>query len=752
MDMRIEVKKALAGFFVTACVTGCAGREDMVPKLGEAPLKKVIAAMTLEEKAGLLVGDHEFDYYKDGSVKDEIPGIAGTTKAIPRLGIPVTYHTDGPAGVNISPRRDGTEQTYFCTAFPVATMLASSWNPELTRQIGAAIGDEAREYGCDIVLAPAINLHRNPLCGRNFEYYSEDPFLTGKTASAMISGIQSQGVGTSLKHFAANNQETFRRENNAIISQRALRELYLKGFEIAVREAHPWTIMSSYNLINGTYTSESRPLLTDILRDEWGFDGFVMTDWTRMIRNTAAQIHAGNELMMPGFQEQIDDIVASVRDGRLSESDLDLSVERMLKVIIRTPRFKRYEFSDKPDLASHAAITHAAANEGVILLRNEEGTLPLNGGSKVALFGMGSYDLFAGGVGSGEVNAEKVVNIDEGLTDEGISIDQDLKALYSSASGEIPISLEYASRKASDSDIALVTIRRTAGEYVDRRAIEGDFYLTQTEKDMLRNISEAFRSKGKKMVVVLNTGGVIETASWKGLADAIVLPWQPGVEGGHTIADILTGKVNPSGKLTMTWPVEYMDIPSSKNFPYDFEGNSWIKGPVRDAFDPGKRNIGFTMYEEGIWVGYRHFTTFGVPVSYPFGFGMSYTDFSYSSPSVKAGKNGSYTATVTVTNTGSRSGKEVVELYVAAPRGAMEKPLRELKGFAKTKELAPGESETLSISFTSYDLASFDEDSLEWVTDAGEYQALFASSVEDIRQSASFRVKRPQTKKVLVKL
>ena len=458
-------------------------------------------------------------------------------------------------------------------------------------------------------------------------------------------------------------------------------------------------------------------------------------------------------MMMPGYPEQIDDIVAAVEEGRLSEADLDLAVKHMLEVIVRTPRFKGYKFSNDPDLAAHAEITRTAANEGVILLKNETGTLPLSDkGKKIALFGYGSYDLFAGGVGSGEVNAAKIVNIDEGLRNYGFSLNKELAAIYEGADGEIGISPAYAAMRAADSDIAIVTLRRTAGEYVDRRAIEGDFYLTKLEKDMLKNVSEAFRARGKKVVVILNTGGVIETSSWKEYADAILLPWQPGVEGGNTITDILTGKVNPSGKLTMTWPVEYMDIPSSKNFPYDFEGNSWKAGPVRDSFDPAKRNIGFTEYEEGIWVGYRYFTTYKIPVSFPFGFGLSYTSFAYSAPKVVAGKKGSFTATVTVTNTGKVSGKEVVELYVSAPEGGLEKPVMELKAFGKTGELAPGASETVTLTFTTDDLASFDESQNCWATDAGTYSIHFASSSDDIRESVPLKMRKRSVRTVLTKL
>ena len=744
------MRKLTATFILAIIFLGRLPAQENFPKLGKSSIDEVISAMTLEEKAGLLVGDHEFEKYKSGQVSDKVPGIAGTTMPISRLGITATYETDGPAGINLETEREGDAAKYRCTAFPVASLLACTWDADLVGQVGEAIGNEAFEYGCDVVLAPAINIHRNPLCGRNFEYYSEDPYVTGKIAAAMIKGIQSQNVGTSVKHFAANSQETFRRENDSRISQRALREIYLKGFEIAVKEAHPWTIMSSYNKINGVWTQEDYPLLTEILRNEWGFNGIVMSDWTRQLRNTPAQIHAGNELLMPGFQGQIDDIVASVKNGRLSEKDLDLAVRRMLEFIMRTPTFKDLKYSCKPDLAAHEEITRRSASEGMVLLKNDSQCLPLKGNdAEVALFGLGSYDLLATGSGSGNVTGSHVISVSQGLENAGFHIQKVTKAMYSDAQEEYPVSASFAGLCAESADVAIVTLRRNAGEYSDRHDTEGDFLLTSVERKMLENVSKAFHSAGKKVVVVLNIGGVMETASWKGLADAILLAWQPGVEGGNSIADILDGKVNPSGKLTMTFPVDYFDVPSSSNFPYDYYGDSWRKD--WKSFDPYKKNIGYTNYDEGIWIGYRYFSTKGVPVSFPFGFGLSYTSFDYGKASVR--KDGSrYRVSVDIKNTGSVSGKEVVEMYLSAPSGGIEKPVRELKAFAKTKELAPGETQTIVLYFTPYEMSSFDESLNGWKAEAGEYKVCLGSSVEDIRQELEFKLPKAYVQKVYSRL
>ena len=375
------------------------------PKLRTDNIDEILKAMTLEEKATLLVGGG-WGSMTAGSMTASsetlVSGAAGTTRPIPRLGVPVTVVADGPAGLRINPTRPGTDKTFYCTGFPVGTVLASTWNMPLVEQLTAAMGNEVKEYGVDVLLAPGQNLHRNPLCGRNFEYFSEDPLLSGKTSAAYVRGVQSNGVGVSIKHYAANSQEVNRQQNDARINPRALRELYLKGFEIAVKESDPWTVMSSYNKLNGTFTQQSRDLLTTVLRDEWGFGGIVMTDWGNK-EGTVAAVNAGNDLMEPGMENEIERIIAGVKDGRISQEQLDANVRRMLEYIVRTPRFQNYKYSNKPDLKAHAKLVREATSEGLILLENN-GVLPLKDVKKVALYGTGSYDFIAGGTGSGNVN------------------------------------------------------------------------------------------------------------------------------------------------------------------------------------------------------------------------------------------------------------------------------------------------------------------------------------------------------------
>ena len=733
------------------------------PQLREDNVEEVLNAMTLQEKATLLVGGARSAIVNGVTtgVAANVPGAAGNTRPIERLGIPSTVLADGPAGLRIQPTRQGDSNTYYCTGFPVGTLLASSWDVDLVKSMTRAMGNEVLEYGVDVLLAPGMNIHRNPLCGRNFEYFSEDPLLSGKMAAAYVKGIQSNGVGTSIKHYAANNQETNRNEDDAVISQRALREIYLKNFEIAVKEAQPWTVMSSYNKLNGDYTQQSEGLLTTVLRDEWGFTGIVMTDWGNKA-GTVKSAKAGNDLMEPGNQNEIDRIVAGVQDGTISQEELDRNVRNMLNYIVRTPRFKGYQFSNKPDLKAHAALARRVAGESVVLLRNEA-ALPLKGTEKVALYGVSSVDFVAGGTGSGDVNKAYVVNMVEGMQNAGFTLDKSLVDYYyaykaydkaqkglnnsgfswffSRKLSEVAIPADAIAAESKANDVAVVVLGRNAGEGADRKMMD-DFELTAVERELLQNVSTSFHARGKKVIVVLNVGGVIETNSWKNLVDAIVLPWSPGQEGANAVADVLIGKVNPSGKLPMTFPVNFMDHPSSANFPYNYQ-----QGASR-AFSWGPRqpqkDVDYTNYEEGIWVGYRHFVTRGVEVSYPFGFGLSYTTFAYSKPTVKAVDDG-FKASITVTNTGSVAGKEVVELYVSAPAGGLDKPARELKAFAKTRELKPGESQTLTLKVSAYELASFNEAASAWEAAAGNYKVQFGASVDDIRSTAAFTLKKAQS-------
>jgi beta-glucosidase len=733
------------------------------PQLGTSPTKDVIAAMTNDEKVSLVLGTGmdipglalgpEMQGPVVGQTIKGVPGAAGTTFPIPRLGIPSIVLADGPAGLRIQPKREGATRTYYCTAFPIETLLASSWDPELLERVGRAMGAESREYGVDVLLGPALNTHRNPLGGRNFEYYSEDPFVSGTLAAAMIRGVQAEGVGTSAKHYAANDHEWNRNTIDVKVSQRALREIYLRGFEILVRDAKPWTIMSSYNKVNGTYASENHALLTGVLRDDWTFDGVVMTDWFGG-KDAVAQMNAGNDLLMPGTGVQQKALLAALASGALKPEILDRNVERVLALILRSPTFKKVARTDTPDLAAHAKVGRDAAAQGMVLLRNRA-TLPLAPAVKtLALFGNTSYAMITGGTGSGDVNEAYTVSLVEGLEAAGLAIDAklagDYKAFIAAEKAkqaptqpfmpapplpEMAVSAAEFARLARASDIAVVTIGRLSGEFIDRKR-DGDFELLPNEKALIRDVTTAFRAQRKKVLVVLNIGGVIETASWRDIPDAILLAWQPGQESGHAIADVITGKVAPSGKLATTFPISWDDVPSSANFP-----GKTLQGP-----DPQAKGL-FAMvdraaeisYDDDIWVGYRHYATRGVKTSYPFGFGLSYTTFGYKDLTLSAAEFGpSFTASVTITNTGKVAGREVVQLYVSAPGTSMPKPAVELKGFAKTRTLAPGESQTLSFALAARDLASFDEASSSWAVEAGTYTVKVGASSEDIRQTATF--------------
>ena len=732
-------------------------------------IDEVIKAMTLEEKAKLLVGGAN-NFFSDNAVvggeADLVAGAAGTSPAIPRLGIPATVLTDGPAGVRIDPTRKGTDKTYYATAFPIGSCLASTWNTELVNKVGQAIGNETKEYRCDVILGPGMNLHRNPLCGRNFEYYSEDPLLTGKIAAAYIQGVQSQGAGVSAKHFAINSQETDRTAVDERVSQRAARELYLRGFEIAVRESNPWTVMSSYNQINGQYSMGNRDLLTKILREDWGFKGIVMTDWIGIREGlpTITEVQAGNDLMEPGQPAQVNEIIEGVKSGKLDIADVDRNVRRMLEYIVKTPSFKKYPASNNPDFVAHAAITRQSANEGIVLLKNN-GTLPWKNGNikTVALFGENSYDFLSGGTGSGCVHPPYVVDMLEGLKNAGIKSSETLTDIYrkyiefarvkfqaerhpakwyqneyfgQQKYPEIGLDPICVNKEVNGADAAIITIGRQAGEGVDRD-INTEFNLNAEERALITNVCNAFHAAGKPVIVIINSGSVIETASWSGYPDAILCAWQPGMEGGNSIADLLTGKVNPSGKLTMTWPIAATDHASTKNFPGQIDDYSLQQMIGNKTPIPGHA---YTNHEEDIYIGYRYFDTFGRDVAYPFGFGLSYTTFAFSKPVVKAKGKDAVEVSITVKNTGSVSGKEVAQVYVKAPKGNLEKPAQELKAFAKSRELKPGESEVLTMTIPVRMLASFDEANSQWLTEAGTYTFCIGNSSRNIAATATLKL------------
>ncbi|WP_163718505.1 beta-glucosidase [Mangrovibacterium lignilyticum] len=722
-----------------------------LPQLGKSPIEEVIAAMTLEEKAALVVGTGLKMGEKENSMGFQIPnqpipgsladqtkvyvsGAVGRTLEIPRLGVTTIEMVDGPAGPSFGSRT---------TAYPIATNLSSTWDVDLVYEIGKCMGNEVLEYGLDLLLTPGMNIHRNPLGGRNFEYYSEDPLLSGKMGAAMVNGIQSQGVGTSVKHFVANNQETNRIAVDARISERALREIYLKGFKIALKESDPWTLMASYNSVNGATATENYDLLTTIARNDWGYEGIIMSDWDTG-KDPVVQMKAGLNLIMPGpYQDTL--IIQAVKSGKLKEEVLDQNIAWILKNTMRSPKFKHYQYSNKPDLENNAQMARKAGANGMVLLKNEVNALPLKDkNQKIALFGNGSYVTNVGGSGSGFVmRAGPTVNIIDGLKSSGYSIEDVSKQVYSNyikentpkqnmmdairgrikRATEMPVNPEFADEVSDNADVAIITIRRNSGETEDRN-IDGDFNLTETEIGNIETITKAFHSKGKKVVVVLNVGGVIETASWKDMPDAILIAWQPGQEAGNAVADILSGKINPSGRLPATFPVKYEDVPSVRNFP----------GTPADKPED-------VVYEEGIYVGYRYHNTFDVETSYPFGYGLSYTEFGYSDLKLSSPKfKNQIEASIKVTNNGKVAGQEVVQLYISAPENKLDKPAEELKGFTKTKLLQPGESQTISFKIDGYELASFYSERSAWIADAGEYTVKIAASCEDIRLSQKFNL------------
>jgi beta-glucosidase len=735
------------------------------PKLGKDKIEAVIAAMTPDEKIGMSVGDGKFLPGAESKTIEQGTGIIIANQnskfVIPRLGIYSSALTDGPTGVNRDPHPAGAKEYSYTTAFPTSTCLAATWNLELLGKVGEALGNEVLEYDYDVILMPALNLHRNPRCGRNFEYYSEDPLLSGKMSAAMVNGLQSKGIGATLKHFLGNNQESNRRTYNAVISQRALREIYLRGFEIAVKESNPAAIMTSYNKVNGYYTAETPELLNDIVRKEWGFNGVFMTDFDGY-GSAVAKVRAGNNMLMGGNMDEVRELTAALKNKTLDEHMLSKNLVYNMQLKLNSPRAKGFIPSLKPELDAHAKIAREAAGEGMVLLKNDHKTLPFKDVKRVAVFGKISYYLIEAGTGSGGIRSNKyAIPVNEGLKSAGFELSKELEDSYTAfiagifeqnlvpdffntpkiladnnirdgkAPGhfkkrlvpfhdEMPMTREQIARELPNSDIAVITLGRSGGENYEN----GYIPTTDTEIALVRDVCEAYHAAGKKVVVILNVGGVCETASWKNYPDAILVSWQPGQEGGAAIADVLKGAVNPSGKLPDSFPLKYDDVPSATSFPGEPAEN-----PVN------------SFYKEGIYVGYRYYDTFLVPTSYEFGYGLSYTTFGYSD--LKLSSNTFSTqirAKVTIQNTGLVAGKEVVQLYLSAPAEQLEKPVQELKGFAKTKLLQPGERQQLSFDLDAHALASFQSGISAWVADKGEYQVRIGASSKAILQKASFTV------------
>jgi len=719
----------------------------------EERVSDLLKKMTNEEKIAILKGTGIGSML--GFNSNGVPGAAGEIYGNKRFGLSKLYLADGPAGLRISSKRKNSDKKLYSTAFPVGSLVASTWDKNLAYEIGKAMGSEAKSYGVDIILAPGMNLHRNPLCGRNFEYFSEDPVLSGNIAAGIVNGIQKNNVGACPKHFVVNNQETDRMKNNALVDERTLREIYLKGFEIMVKKSQPWAIMSSYNKLNGKYVTVNKRLLTSILREEWGFKGTVMTDWFGG-GDTVKSIKAGNDLIEPGTSKVLKDLEMGLKNQKLNDNDLNIAASRILKLILRSNKMNNSKNDNSPDLKYHAEIVREKASEGMILLKND-GTLPLKENHIISLIGVTSFNIISGGIGSGDVDEAYTVNLDEALLKSNFKLNKTSTDLYKNYFEKNPVKkpegiienlmlmmnpkllseINYTDNDlntmAENSDLAVLTIGRNSGEGKDR-VEKNDFLLSKKEKGLIEKTCEVFHSKNKKVVVVLNIGGVIETDSWKDLPDAILLAWQAGQESGNSIVDILSGKVNPSGKLPMTFPVALNDHRSTKNFPTDGTASDMTlmfdkkEKPLSEQI----KNKDFTIYEEGLYVGYRHFEKEGINPSYPFGYGLSYTNFDYSNIVAK-NVNDTINISLDVKNTGNISGKEIVQIYFSKSNSSVDRPKKELKDFSKTKLLKSGEKAKVDFSLPISDLSYWDDEKNEWVIEKGNYEIFAGSSSSDIR-------------------
>ena len=644
----------------------------------------LLKKLTLEEKCALLSGAETFK-----------------TRGMPEHGIPQIWLSDGPHGLRKQAGESdhlGLNPSVPATCFPTASAVANSWDAALGEEIGAALGEEAAAQEVSVVLGPGLNMKRNPLCGRSFEYFSEDPYLAGKLAAGYIRGIQSKGVAACPKHFAVNSQETRRMASDSIVDERTLREIYLTGFEIAVKEGHPRSIMSSYNLVNGTYANENKHLLMEILRGEWGFDGAVITDWGGS-NDHALGVKNGSTLEMPApGGDSVRELLAAVESGKITESDIDARLSELLPLVFDTkaaldaaPR----EF----DAAAHHALARRAAAESLVLLKNEGSLLPLAAGSKVAVIGDFAKNPRYQGAGSSMVNSTQVDVLLDKLIDSELNVIGYQQGFDRHGKPDAALQ-ESACELATQADTVILCMgldEIAESEGLDR----SNLHLAQNQVDLL----QAVAAVNPKIVVVLYSGSVVETP-WLDNCQALLYAALGGQAGAGAVADALTGKVNPCGKLAETWPLAYADVPSAADF-----------ATRRKTVE----------YREGLYIGYRYFTTAEKAVRFPFGYGMSYTTFAYSD--MAADEQG---VSLTVTNTGSVAGTEIVQLYVAKKNSELFRPAKELKGFARVT-LAPGEKQRITIMLDDKAFRFWNVKANRWEIEGGEYELLVGASVEDIR-------------------
>ena len=651
----------------------------------------IITKLTLEQKCALLSGDTVF-----------------TTRGYKNAGVPSITLSDGPNGVRKQAGAAdhlGLNPSVPATCFPTAATVACSWDPALGEEIGRAMGEEAAAQEVAVLLGPGLNTKRSPLCGRNFEYFSEDPYLSGKMAAAYVRGIQSEGISACPKHFAVNSQELRRMASDSVVDERTLRELYLTGFEIVVKEAHPKALMSSYNLINGIYANENAHLLQDILREEWGFDGAVVTDWGGS-NDHALGVKNGSTLEMPApGGDAVRELLAAVRSGKITEADVDARLDELLTLVLDThAAVERHSRSFDAD--AHHALARRAAGESVVLLKNDDALLPLAEGTRVAVIGDFAETPRYQGAGSSAVNSIKVDTFldclnDSGLHSVGFAPGFDRQGKPDAAKQAEAVAL------AAEADAVLLCLGLDGikeSEGLDR----ADMKLADNQIDLLQAVREA----NPNTVVIVNAGASLETP-WLAHCKALVYGALGGQAGAGAMVDVLTGKINPGGKLAETWANAYDDTPARDHF----------AGPGRTV-----------QYREGLYVGYRYYQTAGVPVAFPFGHGLSYTQFAYSDLHADA-----HSATLTVTNTGDRAGAEIVQLYVAKPNAEIFRPAQELKAFAKV-QLAAGESKTVTLTLDDKAFRYWNTRTDSWEVEGGTYELRVGASSADIRLTAAVEV------------
>ena len=659
-------------------------------------VNEIITKMTLEEKAALCTGASPW-----------------TTTAVEHLGLPQMTVSDGPHGVRrVANANDLIAASLPATCFPTASCMASSWDVDLIHAMGQALAEECIAFKVDVVLGPGTNMKRTPLGGRNFEYFSEDPYLAGQMAASFIAGVQSNGVGTSLKHFAANNQEFQRLTISAQVDERTLREIYLAAFEIAIKKAKPWTVMCAYNKINGSYCSENHMLLVDILKNEWGFEGLVVSDWGA-VHDRVAALKGGLDLEMPGPKvRRTKAVVDAVRTGVLEETVLDESVRRILGIVLQAAETTKGKVFDIP--AHHALARHIAA-EGMVLLKND-GILPLKKPQHISVIGRAAKEAHFQGGGSSHINPTLVDSPFDELQKLAGNSKLDYTEGYTVGSEFDQALIEQAIKEARSADVALLYLalpESKESEGYDRT----DLDLTPHQVALIKSVTAV----QPKTVVILNNGAPLVMDDWINAPAAVLEAWMMGQAGGGAIADVLFGRVNPSGKLVETFPFKLADTPAYINYPGD-------NGEVR--------------YGEGLFIGYRYYDTKQTPVQFPFGYGLSYTTFAYSNPKVSAPTFrdvDGISISVDITNTGTVMGKEVVQLYVHDRVSALVRPVKELKAFTKI-ELRPGETRTVTLTLDSRAFAYYHPAYKQWITEDGEFDLLIGASSADIRYTQTVKL------------